>query len=111
MTIIFFWKYSKFDVRLKNAQKNSEKLFSFWDKSIWIVWIKLSVLRRQYLSSAVNVLAKSVKIFHVTKSKFFQLNYLQIINEYGKGAAFEIKSEFRSIYHVASRGVFSNGTF
>ena len=30
----------------------------------------------EYLSSAVNVLTKTINILHVTKRDFFQLNYL-----------------------------------
>ena len=57
-------------------QKNIEKKLFFLDKCIWIGWIKLSLLRRENLSSAVNVLTNSLKILHVTKRDFFQLNYL-----------------------------------
>ena len=77
MRLIFFWKCSNFDVYLKNAHKNSKNFFFFCDKSIWIVWIELFLLKREYLSSAVNVLAKSLNSLHVTRSFFFQLNYLQ----------------------------------
>ena len=57
-------------------QSKTEKKFFFWGHSIWIGWVKLSVLRREYLSSAVNVLTNSLKILHSTKRDFFQLNYL-----------------------------------
>ena len=77
MRVIYFWKCSKFDVDLKNAIKNSEKVFCFSDKCIWIVCIELSLLRREYLSSAVNVLTKSLETLHITTSDFFQVNYLQ----------------------------------
>ena len=40
------------------------------DKCIWIVCILLSLLIREYLSSAVNVLRRGVKNFHVCKSDF-----------------------------------------
>ena len=39
-----------------------------------IIASKLSLLRREYLSSAVNVLTNCPKIFHITKIDFFQLN-------------------------------------
>ena len=38
--------------------------------------IKLSLLRREYLSSAVNVLTNTYKALHLTKTDFFRLNYL-----------------------------------
>ena len=69
----FFWKCSKFYVDLRNAEKNSENVFYFWEYSIWIRCVKLSVLRREYLSPAVNVLTKSLNILHGTKIEFFQL--------------------------------------
>ena len=71
-----FWKCSKFNVDLKNAQNNSEKVFCLWHKFIWIGCIKFSLLRREYLSSAVGVLTNSLKTLHVTKSDFFCFNYL-----------------------------------
>ena len=45
-------------------------MFRFGDKSIWIVCIQLSLLLREYLSLAVNVLRKDLKNFHVSKSDF-----------------------------------------
>ena len=33
-------------------------------------------IRREYLSSVVNVLTNSRKILHITKRDFFQLNFL-----------------------------------
>ena len=76
MRVIFFWKCWKFNLDLKNAPKNPEKYFSFWDKCIWTVSIELCLLRTEYLPLAVCVLTNSLKIFHVTKSHFFQFNYL-----------------------------------
>ena len=43
-------------------KKNVEKGFSFCDNSIWIGCVNLSVLRREYLPSALNVLKNSLKI-------------------------------------------------
>ena len=74
MRVIFFWKCLKFNLDLNNAQNNSEKAFCFWDKCIWICCVKILLLRREYLSSAVNYLTDSLKIFHVTKREPFQLN-------------------------------------
>ena len=34
-----------------------------------------------------------------------------VINKYGKGAAVEIETVFRSVYHAAFRGVFWKETF
>ena len=56
--------------------KVHKQIFSFSDKFIWIVYIEISLLRRQYLSLAANVLTKRLTTLHLTTSDFFQLNYL-----------------------------------
>ena len=86
-------------------------MFCSWDKCIWIVCIDLCLLITEYLSSAVNVLTKSLKNFHVTKSDFCHYITFTVISQYGKGAGVKIESVFRSVYHVACRGVLSNGRF
>ena len=107
----FFKKCWKFTVDSKNEEKNWEKMFCFWDKCIWIVCIELSLLRREYLSSAVNLLTESLKTFHVTKKNFSNSLTFRVINQYGKGAGIKIESVFRPVYHAAFRGVLSNGSF
>ena len=86
-------------------------MFCFWDKCIWIVWIHLPLLIREYLSSAVNVLRKSVKNFHVSKTDSFNSIILTGITQDDKGDLIKIESVFRPVYHVACREVLSNGTF
>ena len=111
MRVRFFRKCSKFNVDLKNEEKNSEKFFSFWDKCIWIVCIELSPLRIEYLSSAVNVLTKSFKNFHVKKKDFSNSITFIVINQYGKRAGIKIESLFQPFYHATCWGVFPNGSF
>ena len=77
MRVFLFLKRSKLNVAFRNAEENSENVFSFWDTSIWIGYVKLSLLGREYLSSAVYVLTNSLKILHSTKRDFFELNYFQ----------------------------------
>ena len=67
-----FWKCSKLNLDCNTAEKNSENVFCFRDNSIGISCVKLSLLRREYLSSAVSVLTTSPKILHITKADFFQ---------------------------------------
>ena len=92
-------------------ENNLEKRFWFWDKCIWIVCIELSPIRTEYLSSAVNVLTKSLKTFHETKKDFSNSITFIVINKYGKGAGIKIESVFWPVYHATCRGVFSNGSF
>ena len=108
MRVIFFWKCWNFNADLKNAARNEKKIFCFWDKCVWIVYIELSLLIREYLSSAVKVLTKSLKTFHVTKSDFSNSITFTVINQYSKGALIKIESVFRPVYHVGCRGVLSN---
>ena len=46
------------------------KTFPFSDISICIGDVKLSLLWREYLLSAVNVLTNSLKLLHITKRDF-----------------------------------------
>ena len=71
---LFFGICSKFNLDFQNAERNSEKIFCFWDKCIWIRCRKYSLSRREYLSWAVNVLTSALKILHITKSDFCKLN-------------------------------------
>ena len=49
----------------------------FWDNGVRIGCVNLSLLRREYLSSAVNVLTNTYKALLPTKTDFFRVNYLQ----------------------------------
>ena len=86
-------------------------MFCFWDQCVWIVCIQLSVLIREYLSSAVHVLRKRLKNFHVSKSHFCNSITFTVITQDDKGALINIESVLRLAYHVAYRGVLSNGSF
>ena len=111
MRVIFFWKCSKFNADSENAGKNWEKTFCFLYKCIWIVSIELSLLIREYLSSAVNVLRKGLKNFHVSNSDFWNSITFTVITQDNKGALIMIESMLRPVYHVTCRGVLSNRGF
>ena len=111
MRVIFLRKSSKFNTDFKNAEKNWEKNSSFWNKLLWIVCIELSLLIREYLSSEVNVLPKSLKTFHVTKSYFSNSITFEVISQYEKGALIKIEPVFRPVCHVVCRGSLSNESF
>ena len=63
--------------------KNQENVFRFSDKRVWSCSRKFCLLRQEYLSSAVNVLANSLKISEQSKAVFFQLNLSEIHGEKG----------------------------
>ena len=58
--------------------KNAEKVFRFWNKNVWSCYRIFCVLRQEYLSSEVNVLANSLKIHDQSKAVFSQLNLPEI---------------------------------
>ena len=107
---LFLKMFDKMQIR-KTQKKLQKKIFSFWDKSIWIVCIHLSLLLREYLSLAVNVLRKGPKNFHVSKSDFSNSITITVITRAGKSALIKTESVFRTVYHVACRDVLSNGSF
>ena len=72
----FYSKSLKVLVDCKNAPRNWEKVFCFWDNCIWIGIVKLSLLRTGYFSSTANVLTSSPKIWDIKKRDFFQLYFL-----------------------------------
>ena len=74
MRVIFFWNCSKFNLDFRSAEKKWLKIFSFFDKCMWIDCVKLSLLRREYLSCSVNVLTYSFKILYRTRRGFSQIN-------------------------------------
>ena len=111
MRVIFVWKCSKFNADSKNAEKNWEKMFFFWDKSIWIVCIHLSLLLREYLSLSVNVLRKGLKNFHKSRSDFCNSITFTVITQDHKSALIKIDSVFQLVYHVVCRDILSSGEF
>ena len=74
----FLWKRSKLNLNLQNTKekKKWEKVFRFWDNYIWNCCNKLPLLRREYLSWAVNGLTNSSKILHINQLDFFNTNFL-----------------------------------
>ena len=77
MRVFFFWKTFQILYRFQKCDNtNSDKVSCFWDNSIWIGFVKLSLLRREYLSRAVNALTNTFKTLHIIKRDFFQPNCL-----------------------------------
>ena len=92
-------------------EKIQKKLFVFEIIASRIGCVKLSLLRREYLSSAVNVLTNSYKALHLTKTDFFHSIAFQMISKYGSSAVVQIATVFEPVYHVACQWVLWNGTF
>ena len=60
-----------------------KKSWRFWDKSVWSCSKKFCILRQEYLSSAVSVLANGLKIYVQSKVVFFKLNLPEIHGKKG----------------------------
>ena len=73
--------------------------------------MKLSLLIREYLSSAVNVLRKRLKKFDVSKSDFCNSITFTVITEDDKGALIKIEPVFPPVSHVVFWAGLSNGSF
>ena len=74
---LYFGKCSIFNAYFRDSEKSWEKEFCFWENSIWIGCVKLSLLRREYLSSTINVFTSCFKIFHCTKRDICQFKFYQ----------------------------------
>ena len=76
MRVIFFLRCSKLNLNLQNVKKNKKftKCFGFWVNCIWKCSKKMPLLRRQYLSSALNGLTNSPKILHIIQRVFSNQN-------------------------------------
>ena len=71
----FCLKCSRFNADLKNAEKNSEKIFV--KNCILIAIVNFSRLRTGYLSSPANMVGNSPKSWHITNRDFSELNCLR----------------------------------
>ena len=76
MSVIFFPKCLKINLYFKNAARNWEKVFCFWENCIWIGIVKFFLIRIDYFPSATNVLKINPKIWYLYMRDFFQLNSL-----------------------------------
>ena len=74
--------------------------FCSGDKSVWNCCRKICILRREYLSSGVNVLTNSLKIPAVAKGDFFQINLFRI---HGKIEKYLRRADFSSVSNPLTR--------
>ena len=107
---LFFWNSSKFNVDCRCAERNGENFCGFWDNSIGIACIKLSLLRREFLSSAVSLLTVLRFCIALKEAKSNSITSLGFI-KCCKGAVAQIATVFGPVDNVACRRVLWNGTF
>ena len=101
----------KFKLDFKNVAETWENFFWFWDNCIWIGYVKLSLLRTGFFSSARNMLRRSPKTWMSIRETFSNSIDLALINEYDKGAVMHIWTVLGHVYHVSFRRVLWNETF
>ena len=102
--IFFFENFKDFIYISKLSRKSWEKVFLLKDKCISIGNLKLSLLRREYFCSAVNVLKNNPETFS-------NLIAFTVINKYRKSGVIQISALFDPIYHVDCRRVLWKTTF
>ena len=71
---LFFQNVQNLILVPKTQKKIQKRLFVFQIIASEFIALKLSLLRRKYLLSAVNVLTNIPQIFHITKKYLFLLN-------------------------------------
>ena len=112
MRVILVLKMLKIEWKFQKCSKKIQKnIFGSWYNYIWKCCNNFPLLRTEYLSWSVNGLRNSRKILHMTQRKFFQLNFLQVINKYGKDAVVQVSAVLQRVYHVPSRRVLWNRAF
>ena len=88
----FFSKCSKFCLNFKAAMKIWQKAFNSLHKRIWVGCKKFSLLEREYLSLAVNMLTNSSNILYLTKKDVFPSH---LISQWWKSRTKEISCWFQ----------------
>ena len=107
----FYPKCLKFNLDFKNAAKNWEKIFCYWDNCISVGMVKLSLWRKIYFSSVANVLTTSPNIWHVNKRGFFEQNFLGSDRWIGSWWCDKYFHSLGHVYHVVRRNILWNETF
>ena len=81
----------------------------FWDNGVRIGCVNLSLLRREYLSSAVNVLTNTYKALHLSKTDFFKSITFKMITKYGNGAVVRWEQCLNPFTMFPVKGYFKTG--
>ena len=79
MRVNFFVKMFKIESRFPKCKKKKTGKIFFWESGIWRCCNKLSLLRNEYLSSAVNVLTNSPKIFPNELPSEWSINMVKVL--------------------------------
>ena len=110
MRVIFFRKCSKANIHLENAEKHWQNTFCFSENCMWIGCFKLSLFRREYLLSVVNLL--TVITFSISlKENFSNSIAFRMISKYGNDAVVQIATVFGPVHNIACPRVRWNETF
>ena len=73
----FFLEMFKTECKFIKFKKNLRNFLRFWDNCVWKCYYKKSLLRREYLLSAVDGLSNSRETFKITLWDYLNLNILQ----------------------------------
>ena len=108
----FFRKCSKLNLNYQNAKKKWERVFCFWGNCIWRCCNILSLLTREYLSSAVNGLTNSRNIFYISlRVTFSNWTPFTVINQYEKVSSLRFQQCFGPLTMLIIEGSSEKGLF
>ena len=108
MRVIFFSKFWKINVDLKNSENRGEKVICLWDNYISIGCVNLSQLRSEYSSSAVNASKTVLRLYISLRESFSNSISFTLINKYDKDAVAQISTVFGKVY--LSKGLFERSS-
>ena len=107
----FLLKCVKMNLDFKNAAKNWERFFCFWDNCMWIGIVNLSLWRTTYFSSKPMCEQAGPRYCMSIKETFSNSIDLAVLNESDQGSVMQLPTVLGHVYHVACRRVLWNGTF
>ena len=111
MRVVFFFENDKNLICISKMQKQIRKMLSFWDNCIWIGCLKLCLLKRKYLPSAVSVLRNIVNTRVSLREIFSNFTTFTLINKYSRGGVVQISTLFGRIYIWFSEVCSERGLF
>ena len=93
----FFSKSFKIWFRFQISSKILREIFCFSDNCIWICCGNFFLLRREYLSSAVNVLSNSPKISDILRWTFSNAISTKVMKQYDESALVKPLRRFKML--------------
>ena len=111
MRVNFFWKCLKLNLNLENAKKKFRNCFWLWDNFILKCCYKFSLIRSEYLLSALNASRNSPKILDISQRDFKPQLYSQRSINMVKDVSFRFENCFGPFTVLLVEGSSETGLF